>query len=201
MGKRYEIICRDLEKVAASETECKDQLVKAETRVEELCQNLDSERTKKEQCQKELDSLQKTTQKLKAERNSYKQKADSLTKEISRLCRCGRTLRDVERVLVDEDSRKIEIEVLRTQKKKALEDLHQYRTAYEQQLVAQLNLGVDGAAVKALEQNAELERVVSELTEYVNAKEMQLETMRQVNETLTEDLKQLAKVNMSKDEI
>lgn len=201
MGRRYEVLCSDLEKVAASETECKEQLQMTLSTMNELCQNLESETTRRKQCQKELENVQRTTQTLKSERNSYKQKSESLTKEVGRLCRGGRTLQDVEKVLTDEVSRKTEIEVLRSQKKKALEDLHQYRSAYEQQLVAQLNMGVDGAALKALEQKAELERVVSDLTEYINAKEMQLETMRQVNEALTDEMKQLAKANMDKNDI
>ena len=46
-------------------------------------------------------------------------------------------------------------------------------------------------AILALEQKAELERVVSHLTQYVNAKEMQLETMKAVNQTLTEEIQSL----------
>lgn len=201
MAKRYEKLCQDLENVAKSENECKDQLEETQKSLNELYQNLESEISKKEKCEKELENLHKTSQHLKAERNSFKQKAESLTKEIGRLCRGGRTLREVEMMLSDEESRRTEIEVLRSQKKKAIEESQQYRTAYEQQLVAQLNMGVDGAAVRALEQNAELERVVSELTEYVTAKEMQLETMKQVNNALTVELKDIYKSNMEKNEV
>mmetsp|Transcript_2709 Transcript_2709/g.4024 ORF Transcript_2709/g.4024 Transcript_2709/m.4024 type:complete len:964 (+) Transcript_2709:87-2978(+) len=201
MAKRYEVLCQDLEKVAKSENECKDQLQEAQKSLNELYQNLESETSKRGKCEKELESIRKTSQNLKSERNSFKQKAEGLTKEISRLCRGGRTLRDIEKILADEEARRTEIEVLRSQKKKAVDESQQYRTAYEQQLVAQLNMGVDGAAVKALEQKAELERVVSELTEYVTAKEMQLETMKQVNEALTAELKELAKINMKTNEI
>ena len=91
--------------------------------------------------------------------------------------------------------------VLKEQKRKALAEVEQYRAAYEKQLVAQLKLGVDGAALKALEQKAELERVVADLTEYVNAKEMQIETMKQVNTALSDELRALAKATMKSDEI
>lgn len=201
MGKRYEVLCNDLEKVAASETECKEQLQKTLSTMNELCENLESEKSRRKQCQTELENVQRMNQKLKSERNSYKQKAESLTKEMSRLCRGGLTIQSIEKILTDEESRKTEVDLLRAQKKAALEDLHQYRSAYEQQLVAQLNIGVNGAAIKALEQRAELERVVSDLTEYVGAKEMQLQTMRQVNEALTDELKQLAKASMHKNDI
>ncbi|KAI2500527.1 hypothetical protein MHU86_13951 [Fragilaria crotonensis] len=201
MGKRYEVLCSDLEKVAASEIECKEQLQKTLSTMNELCENLESEKTRRKQCEVELENVQRLNQKLKSERNGFKQKAESLTKEMSRLCKGGLTIQSIEKVLADEESRRTEVDVLRAQKKAALEDLHQYRSAYEQQLVAQLNIGVNGAAIKALEQKAELERVVSDLTEYVGAKEMQLQTMRQVNQALTEELKQLAKASMHKNDI
>jgi hypothetical protein len=201
MGKRYEILCNDLEKVATSEIECKEELRKTLSTMNEICESLESEKARRKQCQAEVDTLQRIIQVIKTERNNYKQKADSLAKELSRICRGGRTLRDVEKVLIDEESRKTEINVLRAQKKEALDNLQQYRAAYEQQLIAQLNIGIDGAAIKALEQKAELERVVSDLTEYINAKEMQLQTMVQINQALTHEMKQLAKASMGKDEI
>ena len=40
-------------------------------------------------------------------------------------------------------------------------------------------------------QKSELERVVRELTEYIQAKEMQLETMKEVNCVLTEEVQRL----------
>jgi hypothetical protein len=52
-----------------------------------------------------------------------------------------------------------------------------------------------------VEQKAELERVIADMTEYVNAKEMQLETMKQVNQALSEELHLLARANMSKNDI
>jgi hypothetical protein len=43
--------------------------------------------------------------------------------------------------------------------------------------------------------------VVADLTEYITAKEMQLGTMRQVNEALADEMKQLARANMDKNDI
>jgi hypothetical protein len=45
----------------------------------------------------------------------------------------------------------------------------------------------------ALLQKFELERVVKELTEYVNAKEMQIETLKTINRALTQELQILRK--------
>jgi hypothetical protein len=140
-------------------------------------------------------------QKLKAERNSHKQKGDSLAKEMSRVCRDGRTIREIEKILADDATRREEVLLLREQKRKALEQVEHFRTAYEQSLCVQRLSGLDHDAGKLLERNAELERLLSELTEYLNAKEMQLETMKLVNDTLQSEIRDLAKANMSKNDI
>lgn len=156
------------------------------------------ESQKSESCRIELDTLQMKIQKLKAERNNYKQKSDSLSKEISRVCRQGRTIKDVEKIISDDVARRQEVELLREQKRKALEDLNHYRTAYEQARAAQRLAGIDHETSKIYERNAELERLLSELTEYVSAKEMQLETLKEINDTLQEEIKDLHKSMMSK---
>mmetsp|Transcript_24170 Transcript_24170/g.34611 ORF Transcript_24170/g.34611 Transcript_24170/m.34611 type:complete len:282 (+) Transcript_24170:95-940(+) len=201
MSTKYGDLCRDLEELAASEKECRSQLAIADRRMDEFNREVQSNRQKRQKCQVELMQIQAKTQTLMSERNAYKQKADSLTKEISRLCKNGLSIVDIERIIADENARRTEIEILKTQKRQALEDLNEYRTAYQQQLVSSLKAGVQGESLKAMQQNAELERVVADLTEYVTAKEMQMETLKQVNETLSQELKLLAHANMSKDEI
>ena len=96
----------------------------------------------------------------------------------------------------------VEVEILKSQKKKALDELTEYRIAYQQSLVSQLkSRDMNGSVMKAMEKTLELERVVLELTEYVNAKEMQLDTMMQVNQALTDEVISIAKANMAKNEI
>jgi hypothetical protein len=149
----------------------------------------------------QLDSLQQKNQQLKGERNNFKQKNDSLSKEISRLCRNGRTIKDIEKTLADHEALRQEVELLRQQKRMALEDAHLYRTSYEQSKVAQKLAGMDYGTHAALERNAELDRLLAEMTEYLNAKEMQLETMRQVNDYLQSEIHSLAKANLNKNEV
>ena len=201
MRQRYIAISQDLEKVSTFEKECREELQQTRATMEDLQNRLAKEQQKGAARQSQMEALQIKMQKLQAERNNAKQKADSLSKEVSRLCRNGRTLRDVEKIVLDEDSRQMEVSLLKSQKRQALEDLHHYRTAYEQTLMAQAKAGLDGEAMRALEQKAELERVVSDMTEYVSAKEMQLETLKQVNQALTEELHMLAQANMSKNDI
>ena len=162
-----------------------------------VMQQFEQAQEKHKGCTILLEKQQMTIQKLKAERNSYKQKGDSLSKEMSRVCRQGRTIADVERILADDVTRRQEVVLLREQKKKALDEVTLYRNAYEQKLVAQQQAGVEHET-RVLERNAELERLLTAMTEYVSAKEMQLETMKQVNEALQGELRELTKAQRSK---
>jgi DNA integrity scanning protein DisA with diadenylate cyclase activity len=128
-----------------------------------------------------------------------------LSKEIGRICRNGRTINDIEKMIADDDARREEVTQLVAQKRKALEDLHHYRTALEQCRLAQAKAPTktttDHNVLRILERSAELERIVSELTEYVGAKEMQLETLKQINAALEKEIHALAQAHMSKNEV
>merc|ERR1712166_1672991 len=93
---------------------------------------IQGEQEKASSCQSQLEAIQKQNQQLKGERNNYKQKNESLSKEVARLCRGGRNIRDIEKLIADHESLLQEAELLRIQKRKALEDAHRYRTLYEQ---------------------------------------------------------------------
>lgn len=199
--KRYEEMQQDLRKVESVEQECRNELVSTKQSIEKLTAQVDEERKRVISCRAQLDPLQKKIQQLKGERNSYKQKNESLSKEVSRLCRNGRTVKEIEKIVADHQALLEEVETLRKQKKKALEDAHQYRMSYTQSKAAQELSGVETETRAALERNAELERLLAEMTEYVNAKEMQLDTMKQVNEQLQEELHSLARANLGKNEV
>jgi len=201
MSQRYVEITKEMKKVSSFEKECREELEQTRSTMEDLQKRLAAEKQRDGSRQAELESLQRKNQKLQAERNSYKQKAESLSKEVGRLCRNGRTLRDIEKIVVDEEARQMEVSLLKAQKRQALEDLHHYRTAYEQTVMAQKQAGLDVEAMRALEQKGHMERVISDLTEYVNAKEMQLETLKEVNQALSEELHMLARASMSKNDI
>jgi hypothetical protein len=158
-------------------------------------------RKKSSAIKSEIEVQQMKIQKLIAERNSYKQKGDSLSKEIGLVCRNGRTIRDVEKILVDDIPRRELVKLLREQKRKALEDLQHCRTAFDQSRTAQNLSRMDHDTTKVLERNVQLEHLLSELTEYLSAKEMQLETFKQVNDALQTEIRDLAKANMSKNDI
>lgn len=182
----------ELSKVLKSEKACCNELGKARETVTKMKESVADESKRTKACQSQVDMLQAQTQKIKAERNNCRQKSDSLSKEVARICKNGMTLRDVEKVVQDDIARRTEVSLLREQKRKAMEDLDLYRTMFDQSLEAQRKAGINGEAVRALEQNLVLERVVADLTEYVSAKEMQLDTMTQINHALQEELHQLA---------
>lgn len=200
-GRRYEDVSAKLESVSKSESDCKVSLVQSRKECVDLKARLKVEERKTNSCKSEIEVQQMKIQKLIAERNSYKQKGDSLSKEIGLVCRNGRTIRDVEKILVDDIPRREEVKLLREQKQKALEDLQHCRTAYDQSRMAQKIAGVDHDSTKVLERNVQLEHLLSELTEYLSAKEMQLETFKQVNDALQTEIRDLALANMSKNDI
>jgi len=209
---RYKELKGDLQRVTQLERQCRHERDSGKEALRSLNDELEISKDTATTFREELNSIRTKNQKLKSERNSYKQKADSLSKEISRICRNGRTLTDVERVLADVEARQEEVQLLRKQKRKALEECHSYRKSYEQSRTAQQlmmhattnptkKVDPNNSSALLLERNVELERLVTELTEYVNAKEMQLETMKQVNAALQEEIHGLAQANMHENEI
>jgi chromosome segregation ATPase len=159
--KRYQGIQHDLQQVQELEQQWKSELEQANITVEHLSSRIQAQEEGAVSVHSQLDMLQKKNQQLKGERNNYKQKNDSLSKEISRLCRNGRAIKDIEKVMDDHQALLEEVEALRKQKRKALEDAHMYRTSYEQCKVAQQLAGVESETRNALERNAELERMVT----------------------------------------
>ena len=192
---------KSIKEAKGNEAKCQADMQSSLEKIDKLTIRVKQEEEKFASFKKEIEPLQKKNQQLKAERNSFKQKNDSLTKEIARICRNGRSVNEIDKMLSDHESLMEEIELLRKQKKKALEDAHQYRMAYEQAKAAQEKSGLDAQTSSVLERNAELERLIAEMTEYVNAKEMQLETMKQVNEHLQQEIHSLAQANFSRNEV
>jgi chromosome segregation ATPase len=199
--RRYEDILKTLSKVEGVEKECRQELEIAHKSITALNTRVDEERANALACRAQVDPLQKVIQQLKGERNSYKQKTESLSKEVARLCRNGKSIKDIEKIVAEHYTLSEEVENLRKQKKKALEEAHQYRTSYENSKAAHTLSGVEEETQAVLERNAELARLLAETTEYINAKEMQLETMKQVNAQLQAEIRGLAKAHLGTNEI
>ncbi|CAB9512571.1 expressed unknown protein [Seminavis robusta] len=213
-NERYQELKVDLQNTTQREKDCRQELESTKDTLEEVQKEMEMCQESASSIKLELKGIQSKNQKLKSERNSFKQKADSLSREIARICRNGRSLADVERMLADDEARREEVMLLRKQKRKALEECHSYRKSYEQSRAAREILMATSStssnknkkhdinqSALLLERNLELERVVTELTEYVNAKEMQLETMKQVNAALQDEIHGLAQSTMRSNDI
>merc|ERR1711935_1099237 len=120
-----------------AETNCRAELEAAIGTVESIRKRIRGEQDKAVSCQSQLETLQKKNQQLQGERNGLKQKNESLSKEVARLCRGGKNIRDIEKVLADHESLLQETDLLRVQKRKALEDAHKYRILLEQAKAAE----------------------------------------------------------------
>merc|ERR1712238_168935 len=181
--------------------ECRTELDVALTTITTLKTCSQGEQDKASSCHSQLGIVQKKNQQLQGERNNYKQKNESLSKEVARLCRGGRNMHDIHQIVADHDSFVQETELLRVQKRKAVEDAHMYRTLYEQVKAVEEMSELEQETRYALERTTELERLLAEMTEYVSAKEMQFDTMREVNVALQEEIHNLAQANLRSNEV
>ena len=82
-----------------------------------------------------------------------------------------------------------EVTLLTLEKRRITEERDESRRLHEQSIKSQVEAGIDEKVVRALERYDELERVVSDLTEYIEAKEMQLQTMMEVNKALQDEMR------------
>ncbi|GMH96574.1 hypothetical protein TrST_g9353 [Triparma strigata] len=138
----------------------------------------------------DLQGATKETQKLTAERNGLKQKAASLGKDLARLSRGGRSVKELEKMIQHYDQMRIENSVLKAEKKAADESMMEYKEAAELHVDARQRGLVDGEAERALQQRAELERIIASLTDDISTKEMQIDLMRDVNRKIAGELQE-----------
>ena len=159
-----------------------------QTQITSLRSKLDTSEEHYSTINAKLLDTQSQNQKLKTERNKYKQKADSLSKEMSRVCRNGLNINKIEEIIENQESMESEIAILKAGKQQALKELEECRIDYGTLVRAHDMAGKDYDTARILEQRAELEKVVESLTEYVQAKEMQIETMKEVTKSLMDEL-------------
>jgi len=156
--------------------------------------NLILEREQSLALKKQLEDSQKHCERVQAERNRLKQKSDSLSKEISRICVNGMGLSDVEKVMKNELALRTELQVMRDQKIILQREIEKCQLEVNLMTDAHNSMTVgDRDGIRVAMQKAELERVVSSLTEVLSAKEMQIETLKEINRTLSEEITVLQK--------
>ena len=140
------------------------------------------------------------------ERSSLKNKVEGLSKEMLRMSKNKSEAVEIEKLKTAIDELKTEndklkqeqtnlqekIEVSKHATRSALADLDATRIAHQQSVSFQLSSNTEGTNDATSEQRIhDLECVISNMTEYLNAKEMQIETLKQVNEALANEIKEL----------
>jgi chromosome segregation ATPase len=154
---------------------------------------LQKEREISTQTKVELDKLKTLLQTMKGERNNFKQKADSLAKEMSRLRKSDLESRNYERLQHDYKKLQDEVTSLRSERRAIKDELEATQIAHAAYVEAQNQAGEDTDLIRSLSKCAELERVISDMTEYLHAKEMQLETVQSANRKLNEEFLMIQK--------
>jgi chromosome segregation ATPase len=168
--------------VVLSQTQSDYELIRSQ--FDELKTRYEDINAKVSTLETEKDSIQEKYLSVKAERNTMKQKADSLAKEISRMIQENASLQtEVQSLHADKHSLSKEL-VMETMD----EECESSSIADNENTIPSLE-----EHRRVLDQKAELERMVKELTEYVSAKESQLDTMKDVNRQLTEELQNVAR--------
>jgi len=141
-------------------------------------------------------------QKLKTERNNLKNRADGLSKEMLRM---SKNKNNSEAMVIEKHNLVIhelrsensdlqqKIEVIKSEKKHALDALEATCLAHHQSVSYQLSSNENSGSCASEQRILELENVISSMTEYLDAKEMQIGTLKQVNEALSTEINDMTK--------
>ena len=131
--------------------------------------------------------------KLKAERNSLKARADSLSKEMLRISKINSDNSEVEKLskLVHElrisnTNLMEQFEASKLEKRRILDTLDATCMAHQQSVRFQKLSSEARSGAHAGARVRELECVISSLTEHLDAKDLQIETLKQINKALLE---------------
>jgi hypothetical protein len=184
-------------------------LMKANEQVHDSYSNIASLESK-------MRSLDQLNHSMCMERNSYRQKAESLSKEISKICRYGLDVKQIEQLMAESERMKTQMRDLENEKRYQRAEIERLSAQYDELLDSQVKSRLPLSTREpdvlqnhssrslsattpvfvadnslSMEHKSNLERVISNLTEYLNAKEYQLETMTQVNRSLMEEVQSL----------
>jgi hypothetical protein len=133
--------------------------------------------------------------KIKMERNILRQRIEELSKEMLRMSKNNLESIENEKLkgAIQELGREQiyllgQIEIVKNERRDALDKLHAVQAAHQQSVRFQRSPSTEvtnGSSV--LDRIGELESVIASMTEYLSAKDMQIETLKQVNEAILND--------------
>jgi len=128
----------------------------------------------------------KVTQ-LITQRNSFKNKSDSLGRDITRLCR-GKTAAEVEHILSSYDSLQVQTSLLRAERDHAVDEASTFKDALEGAQKVNETMKGKGAAQQAVAKSIEMQRLLTDLTETIGEKDLQITALRDSNKMLAQQL-------------
>ncbi|KAL3792490.1 hypothetical protein HJC23_008412 [Cyclotella cryptica] len=173
-----------------------EELKLAQSIIEDLNQKYAYTKDSASKTQDQLERVKSEIKKLKMERNSLKNKADGLSKEMSKMSNQSvnkaeiRTLvQTIKQLQVHNSQLQNEVASLRSEKRNIEDELQATRLAHQQsaRYIAD-NQPMNCDSQRAIRQCDELERVISNMTEHLDAKEMQICTLKQINEALAKEI-------------
>mgnify|MGYP000294569331 CR=1 FL=1 len=173
MGKAKEFLKSQLEQSLERERSSRQEIASLSSQVSKLSEQLEG------------------TARIIAERNSLRSKASALSKDLAVVCGDGRGVQQVRICLDDYDSIKVKNRVLEAELRQARDEVHEYKMGVEEVNEIRRRQGWEGEAERALTVKAELERIVQSLSDQIGDKDLQIDTMRDVNKRLAGEIEEL----------
>ena len=184
-----------IEKMKKEEAEFQNELKEAKGIVDDLSKKYAAAKAAVAKSSGEADKVKSDYRRLKMERNNLKTKAESLQKEMNQIAKKSRN-NHVDSVAFEKIQEELEqlrstntklqrsLEVERNEKKDLKAALNASRLAHQNPIINYQPTGESDGSSRI----DELERIISEMTEYSSAQALQVETLRQINAALTEDI-------------
>jgi hypothetical protein len=183
------------------EGQFQEELNLAQSIIEDLNQKYATTKDSASRSTKELDQARSEIKKLKMERNSLRHKNDGLAKEMAKMSNKPgneaeiRTLtQTIKKLQLHNSQLQNDATVLRSEKRSLQDELQATRLAHHQsaKYIAEQSRNdlMSPSKKKASDDSRyeELETVISDLTEHLDAKEMQINTLKQINEALVKEI-------------
>lgn len=181
-----------IEKMKKEETEFQKELKEANGIVSDLNKKYATAKAAASKSSAEVEKFKSDYRRILMERNSLKNKAESLQKEMNSIAKMNKEKKvdssvlqeEVQRLRLQHTELQRDLDAERTEKRELTAELNATRLAHQNPIINyQPTAESDGSP-----RIEELERIISEMTEYSSAQALQIETLRQINAALTEDI-------------
>lgn len=184
-----------IEKMKKEESEFQNELKEAKGIVNELSKKYTAAKAAATKCTAEVEKMKSECRRLKMERNSLKTKAESLQKEMNQITKMSKNNKvdsaafdklqeELQQLRLERIELQRELEAERIEKRDLKAELNASRLAHQNPIINYLPTARSDGSPRI----EELERLISEMTEYSSAQALQIETLRQINAALTEDI-------------